>query len=197
MSIHTYKNDRGMTASTDGTRWWAGADADEASITIGELQPVSTLFTIVDGGVSDATVAKARAVFISALRKAAPTVAPSDDVERAILRAAWDDAVKFTESHEVFRVGVPLFDTKMLLVGTADALCKDMWGVTYSYCYAPDGFAYGGEVNAVVRMLQRGFPIDTQDDLHGTYTLRELSRALLAVINRDNTEWYAKKREKF
>lgn len=195
MSIHTYKNDRGMTASTDGTRWWAGAEADEATISIGELQPVSTLFPSVDGSIDHTTVAKARAVFISALRKAAPTVAPSDDVERAILRAAWDDAVKFAESHMVFGVGVPVFDTKMLLVGTVDALFKDERGSVYSYCYALDGFAYNGEVNAVVRMLQRGFPIDAKDDPHGTYTLRELSRALLAVVNRDNTEWYAKKRE--
>ena len=197
MNIHTYKNDRGMTASTDGTRWWASAEADEASISIGELQPVSTLFPSVDGSMNNTTVAKARAVFISALRKTAPTVAPSDDVERAILRMAWDDAVKFAESHEVFSVGVPIFDTKMLLVGTADALFKDERGAMYSYCYAPDGFAYCGEVNAVARMLQRGFPIDAEDDPHGTYTLRELSRALLAVVNRDNTEWYAKKREQF
>lgn len=197
MNIHTYKNDRGMTASTDGTRWWAGAEADEASISIGELQPISTLFPEPKEGVGFASVAKARCAFISALRKTAPTVAPSDDVERAILRAAWDDAVKFAESHDVFSVGVPVFDTKMLLVGTVDALCKDERGAMYSYCYAPDGFAYGGEVNAVVRMLQRGFPIDAEDDPHGTYTLRELSRALLAVVNRDNTEWYAKKREQF
>lgn len=197
MNIHTYKNDRGMTASTDGTRWWAGAEADEASISIGELQPISTLFPEPKEGVGFASVAKARCAFISALRKTAPTVAPSDDVERAILRAAWDDAVKFAESHKVFGIGVPVFDTKMLLVGTADALCKDERGTVYSYCYAPDGFAYGGEVNAVVRMIQRGFPIDAEDDLHGTYTLRELSRALLAVVNRDNTEWYAKKREQF
>ena len=197
MNIRTYKNERGMTASTDGTRWWAGAEADDASISIGELQPISTLFPEPKDGIGFAAVAKARCAFISALRKTAPTVAPSDDVERAILRAAWDDAVKFAEAHEVHSVGVPVFDTKMLLVGTADALCKDMWGVTYSYCYAPEGFAYGGEVNAVVRMLQRGFPIDAEDDPHGTYTLRELSRALLAVVNRDNTEWYAKKREQF
>lgn len=197
MNIHTYKNDRGMTASTDGTRWWAGAEADEASISIGELQPISTLFPEPKEGVGFASVAKARCAFISALRKTAPTVAPSDDVERAILRAAWDDAVKFAESHMVFSVGVPVFDTKMLLVGTADALFKDERGAVYSYCYAPEGFAYGGEVNAVVRMLQRGFPIDAEDDPHGTYTLRELSRALLAVVNRDNTEWYAKKREQF
>ena len=197
MSIHTYKNDRGMTASTDGTRWWAGADADEASISIGELQPISTLFPEPKDGIGFATVAKARCAFTSALRKTAPTVTPSDDVERAILRAAWDEAVKFAENHDVFSVGVPVFDTKMLLVGTADALFKDERGAMYSYCYAPDGFAYGGEVNAVVRMLQRGFPIDAEDDPHGTYTLRELSRALLAVVNRDNTEWYAKKREQF
>ena len=197
MSIHTYKNDRGMTASTDGTRWWAGADADEASISIGELQPISTLFPEPKDGIGFATVAKARCAFTSALRKTAPTVTPSDDVERAILRVAWDEAVKFAENHDVFSVGVPVFDTKMLLVGTADALFKDERGAMYSYCYAPDGFAYGGEVNAVVRMLQRGFPIDAEDDPHGTYTLRELSRALLAVVNRDNTEWYAKKREQF
>lgn len=196
MNIHTYKNDRGMTASTDGTRWWAGAEADVESIAIGELQPVSALFPE-PVGIGFATVAKARCAFISALRKTAPTVAPSDDVERAILRAAWDDAVKFAESHMVFSVGVPVFDTKILLVGTADALFKDERGAVYSYCYAPEGFAYGGEVNAVVRMLQRGFPIDAEDDPHGTYTLRELSRALLAVVNRDNTEWYAKKREQF
>lgn len=196
MNIHTYKNDRGMTASTDGTRWWAGAEADVESIAIGELQPVSALFPE-PVGIGFATVAKARCAFMSALRKAAPTVVPDNDAERAILRTAWDDAAKFAESHEVLGVGVPVFDTKMLLVGTADALCKDERGTVYSYCYAPDGFAYGGEVNAVVRMLQRGFPIDAEDDPHGTYTLRELSRALLAVVNRDNTEWYAKKREQF
>ena len=197
MIIHTYKNDRGMTASTDGTRWWAGAEADEASISIGELQPISTLFPEPKDDLGFAAVAKARCAFISSLRKTAPTVAPSDDVERAILRMAWDDAVKFAESHEVLGVGVPVFDTKLLLVGTADALFKDERGAMYSYCYAPDGFAYGGEVNAIVRMLQRGFPIDAEDDPHGTYTLRELSRALLAVVNRDNTEWYSKKREQF
>jgi hypothetical protein len=172
-------------------------EADEASISIGELQPISTLFPEPKDGIGFSTVAKARCAFMSALRKTAPIVAPSDDVERAILRVAWDDAVKFAESHMVFSVGVPVFDTKMLLVGTADALCKDMLGVTYSYCYAPEGFAYGGEVNAIVRMLQRGFPIGAEDDPHGTYTLRELSRALLAVVNRDNTEWYANKQNQF
>ena len=193
MSIRTYKNDRGMAASTDGTRWWAGAEADEASISIGELQPVSTLFPDADGGVSCATVAKARAVFISALRKIAPTVTPNDDVERTYLRIAWDDAVKFAESHMVFGVGVPVFDTKMLLVGTADALFKDERGDVYSYCYAPQGFAYRGEVNAVVRMLQRGLPVYAEDDPHGTYTMRELSRALIAIVTRDSSDWYREK----
>lgn len=197
MSIRIYHNSRNEAASTDGARWWIGTATDERSIALGELQPVSTLFPETDGGICHATVAKARAVFMSALRKSAPTVAPSDDAERAVLRKAWDDAMKFAESRDVFSVGVPVFDGKVLLVGTADALCEDERGAVYSYCYAPDGFAYGGEVNAAVRMLQRGLPIDAEDDPHGTYTLRELSRALLAVINRDNTEWYAKKQNQF
>lgn len=196
MSIRVYHNSRNEAASTDGVRWWSGTATDERSIALGELQPVSALFPEMDGGICHATVAKARAVFMSALRKSAPTVAPSDDAERAILRKAWDDAVKFAESHEVLGVGVPVFDGKMLLVGTADALCKDVKG-EFTYCYAPDGYRWVGEMNAVVRMLQRGLPIDVKDDPHGTYTLRELSRALLTVINRDNTEWYAKRREQF
>ena len=190
MIIRTYKNDRGMMASTDGTRWWAGEEADEASISIGELQPVSTLFPSVDGSMNNTTVAKARAVFISALRKAAPTVAPSDDVERAILRAAWDDAVKYAALTDIVGVGVPVFDTKMLLVGTADALWKDSQGIVHSYCYAPEGFAYDGEINAVVRMLHQGLPINAEDDPHGTYTMRELSRALIAIVMRDSSDWY-------
>lgn len=193
MSIHTYRNDRGMAASTDGTRWWSGAEADEASISIGELQPISTLFPEPKDGIGFATVAKARCAFISALRKTAPTVTPSDDAERAILRAAWDDATKYAESHDVFSVGVPVFDTKMLLVGTADALGKDERGAIYSYCYAPEGFAYKGEVNAVVRMLQRGFPVYAEDDPHGTYTMREFSRALIAIVTRDSSDWYREK----
>ena len=196
MSIRTYRNNRGMTASTDGTRWWASQDADDASISIGELQPVSALFPE-PAGISFATAAKARCAFMSALRKAAPTVAPDNDAERAILRAAWDDAVKFSETHDVHEVGVPVFDTNLLLVGTADALCKDGCGAVYSYCYTPNGFEYGGELNAVVRMIHRGFPVDAEDDANGTYSLRELSRALLAVVMRDSTEWYAKKRNQF
>ncbi len=196
MSIRIYHNSRYEAASTDGARWWIGTATDERSIALGELQPVSTLFPETDGGICHATVAKARAVFMSALRKSAPTVAPSDDAERAVLRKAWDDAVKFAESRDVLGVGVPVFDGKMLLVGTADALCKDAKG-EFTYCYAPEGYRWAGEVNAVVRMLQRGFPIDAEDDPHGAYTLRELSRALLAVVNRDSSEWYANKQNQF
>jgi len=196
MNIRIYHNSRNEAASTDGARWWIGTATDERSIALGELQPVSTLFPETDGGICHATVAKARAVFMSALRRSAPTVAPSDDAERAILRAAWDDATKYAESHDVFGVGVPVFDGKMLLVGTADALCNDAKG-EFTYCYAPDGYRWAGEMNAVVRMLHRGLPIDAEDDPHGTYTLRELSRALLAVINRDNTEWCANKQNQF
>ena len=196
MSIRIYHNGRNEAASTDGARWWIGTATDERSIALGELQPVSTLFPETDGGICHATVAKARAVFMSALRRSAPTVAPSDDAERAVLRKAWDDAVKFAESRNVFGVGVPVFDGKMLLVGTADALCKDAKG-EFTYCYAPDGYRWAGETNAVVRMLHRGLPIDAEDDPHGTYTLRELSRALLAVINRDNMKWYANKQNQF
>jgi len=192
MSIRTYHNSRNEAASTDGTRWWIGTATDERSIALGELQPVSTLFPETDGGICHATVVKARAVFISALRRSAPTVAPSDDAERAVLRKAWDDAVKFAGSRDVFSVGVPVFDGKRLLVGTADALCNDAKG-EFTYCYAPDGYRWAGETNAVVRMLHRGLPIDAEDDPFGAYTMRELSRALLAVVTRDQTEWYARK----
>lgn len=46
MDAKTYRNSRNETASTDGTRWWAGADADEASISLNALQPVSELFPV-------------------------------------------------------------------------------------------------------------------------------------------------------
>lgn len=193
MNIRTYHNSRNEAASTDGTRWWSGTATDERSIALGELQPVSTLFPGVDGGICHATVAKARAVFISALRKSAPTVAPSDDAERAVLHKAWDDATKFAALQNVFDVGVPVFDTKMLLVGTADALCKDERGAIYSYSYAPDGYRWAGEVNAVVRMLQRGLPVYAEDDPFGTYSMRELSRALIAIVTRDSSDWYREK----
>lgn len=189
----TFYNSRNEAASTDGARWWIGTATDERSIALGELQPVSTLFPETDGGVCHATVVKARAVFMSALRRSAPTVAPSDDAERAILRKAWDDATEFAALQNVFDVGVPVFDAKLLLVGTADALCKDERGVVYSYCYAPDGFAYKGEVNAVVRMLQRGFPVYAEDDPFGTYSMCELSRALIAIVTRDSSDWYREK----
>lgn len=188
----TFYNSRNEAASTDGARWWSGTATDERSIALGELQPVSTLFPETGEGIVHATVAKARAVFMSALRKSAPTVAPSDDAERAVLRKAWDDAVKFAESHDIFSVGVPVFDGKMLLIGTADALCKDAKG-EFTYCYAPDGYRWAGETNAVVRMLHQGLPIDAEDDPHGTYSVRELSRALLAVVTRDSSDWYREK----
>ena len=89
----TFYNSRNEAASTDGARWWVGTATDERSIALGELQPVSTLFPEADGGICHATVAKARAVFMSALRRSAPTVAPSDDAERAVLRREYIDSV--------------------------------------------------------------------------------------------------------
>ena len=194
MNIKTFHNSRGETASTDGKCWWSGADSDEATIAINALQPISALFPAQDGlQVVQGVVQKARAVFISALRKAEPNVTPADDMERAILRQAWDDAMAFAESHTIHAAGVPVFDCKMLVVGTADAVVKSDDGTLYTYCYFPANAQWRGETNALVRLLFRGFPIDAADDSHGFYTLAELARGVTALAYRHETEWYAER----
>ena len=192
MNIKTFHNTRGETASTDGKRWWSGADSDEATIAINALQPISALFHAQeDLQVAQGVVQKARAVFISALRKAAPNVTPADDMERAILRKAWDDATSFAEERTIHAAGVPVFDCKMLVVGSADAVVKSDDGTLYTYCYFPAGAQWRGETNALVRLLFRGFPIDATDDPRGCYTLAELARGVTALAYRHETEWYA------
>lgn len=198
MEMHTYRNPRGETASTDGARWWAGTSRDETSIKVDALQPVSELFPppVEGSGVMPpALVAKARSVFISALRKTAPTVAPADDIERSVLRRAWNDAQAFACGHCVVNAGVPVFMYRLMVVGTADALIGEQDGSVWTYCYFPGGTEWGAETNAIVRLLHAGFPIDCADDPHGCYTLRELCRATIALMNRDTTPWAAKHRE--
>lgn len=192
--MKTFKNNRGETASTDGKRWWIGMDSDEATIAINALQPISALFPAQEGlQVAQGVVQKSRAVFISALREAAPNVTPVDDAERAILRQAWDNATAFAESHTIHAAGVPVFDCKMLVVGTADAVVKSDCGTLYTCCYFPAGAQWHGETNALVRLLFRGFPIDATDDPHGFYTLAELARGVTALAYRHETEWYAER----
>lgn len=193
MNIKTFHNTRGETASTDGKRWWSGADSDEATIVLNELQPVSELFQCPPEDL--ATVVKARSVFISALRKTAPTVKPDNYLENAVLRDAWDDATDFASSHDIIAAGQPVFDCKQMLVGTADAIVRTEDGVhNYTYCYAPNGYRWRGEMNAVVRILSNGLPIDCCDDPFGTYTLRELARAISAVATSRETSWYVNHR---
>lgn len=185
--LKTFHNTRNEAASTDGARWWSGSDTDETSIALNRLQPASELFPD-----PNPIVAKARSVFISALRQIAPAVEPQDDAERVVFRKAWDDAVAFAAAHRVVRTGVPVFDCKLEVVGTADAIVEDEAGAAYSYVYSPDGWEWGGEMNALARMLYAGFPIPCADDGFGCFTLRNLSRAVTALLIRDRTPWYAK-----
>ena len=158
MSIRTYHNNRNEAASTDGRIWWRGTSTDATTIALEELQPVSALLPA-NANIPQATVAKARAVFISALRKVAPTVAPDDDAERAILHKAWDDATAFAASHMVIAIGKPVFDHHLCVVGTADAVCSAQNqsqssadaapSASISFCYAPDGYEFAGELNAL------------------------------------------------
>lgn len=184
--LKTFRNSRNETASTDGVRWWSGLDADETSIALNLLQPASELFPD-----PDLIAPKARSVFISALRQSAPSVSPADDAERAIFRKAWDDATEFTAAHRVVKTGVPVFDCKLGVVGTADAIVEDEAGAAYSYVYSPEGWEWGGEMNVLARMLYAGFPIRCTDDRFGCFTLRNLSRAVMALLIRDRTPWYA------
>lgn len=192
--IRTYRNNRNETASTDGARWWSGSDTDEATIVLHELQPISALLpeSTEPTAVTAELAAKARKVFISALRQSAPSVSPADDAERAIFRKAWDDATAFAATHDIIATGQPVFDCGLMVVGTADAIVRETNGTAYSFCYAPDGYGFAGETNALVNILHGGYPIPCADDSHGRYSLRELSRAIMALLIRDRTPWYAK-----
>lgn len=183
--MKTYRNSRNETATTDGARWWSGSDTDETTVALNALQPVSTLFPGVD-----ASVTKARAVFISCLRKAAPNVTPSSDAEREIFRKAWDDASSFSEGRVVVAAGRPLFDCKLMLVGTADAIVLGEDGICYTYCYSPEGYEWAGETNAIASILWRGLPVACEDDPHGHYTVCNLARAIQAIVTRHDTAWY-------
>ena len=76
--------------------------------------------------------------------------------------------------------------------------------ISLAYSHTPDYFQYASKALAeMVRQCPRPLfadgssSLDAEDDANGTYSLRELSRALLAVVMRDSTEWYAKKRNQF
>ena len=145
-----------------------------------------------DANIPQATVAKARAVFISALRKSAPTVAPDDDAERAILRKAWDDATAFAASRFVIAVGKPVFDHHLCVVGAADAVCGSDIG-SATYCYAPDGYEFAGELNALTRILYNGLPNTPTECPFGHYDIHAYCRAVAALVMRDQTEWHKRK----
>lgn len=193
MSIKVYHNSRNEAASTDGRIWWRGTATDATTIALEELQPVSALLPA-NANIPQATVAKARAVFISALRKVAPTVAPDDDAERAILRKAWDDATTFAASRMVIGVGKPVFDHHLCVVGAADAVCdSDIGSVTY--CYAPDGYEFAGELNALTRILYNGLQNAPTECPFGHYDIHAYCRSVVALVMRDQTEWHRRKME--
>jgi len=197
MSIKVYHNSRNEAASTDGRIWWRGTATDAASIALEELQPVSALLPA-DANIPQATVAKARAVFISALRKAAPTVAPSDDAERTILRKAWDDAQAFAASHMVIAIGKPVFDHHLCVVGTADVVYDPRSAAAapsaaISFCYAPDGYEFAGELNALTRIFYNGLPNTPTECPFGHYDTHAYCRAVTLLVLRDQTEWHKRK----
>lgn len=191
MNIKSFRNSRNEIASTDGARWWMGDDSDEMSIALNALQPVSALFSDCEDSIVSAQVAaKARSAFISSLRRSAPSVTPANDAERAIMRKAWDDATAFAASHRVLKSGVPVFDCRQMLVGTVDAIVEHADGASYSFVYAPAGWKWGGEMNAVTRILFCGLPICCCDDPYGCFSLCELACALNAVAMSRETDWY-------
>lgn len=194
MNIKTFRNSRNETASTDGVRWWSGSDTDETTISLHELQPISALLpeSPEPTAVTAELAAKSRKVFIAALRQSAPSVSPADDMEREIFRKAWDDATAFASAHDIIATGQPVFDCGLMVVGTADAIVRATDGTAYSFCYAPDGYEWAGETNALVNILHGGYPIPCADDSHGRYSLREFSHAIMALLIRDRTPWYAK-----
>lgn len=194
--IKTFHNTRNETASTDCRIWWRGTSTDATSIALEELQPASALLpqpAHASNAIAQATVAKARAVFISALRKTAPTVAPDDDAERAVLRKAWDDATEFALSHKVISIGQPVFDAHLMVVGTADAVFEPETSGSITYCYAPDGCEFVRELNALVRILHDGLPNAPTECPCGLYDLRSYCRAVTALVLRDQTEWHKRK----
>lgn len=190
MNFKIFYNSRNEAACTDGARWWAGTDSDETTIKLRAMQPASELFPN-----PDPIVPKARSVFISALRRTAPAVSPGSDAERAVFHKAWDDATAFAAAHCVVRTGIPVFDHALGVIGTADAIVAADAGAEHPYVYVPDGWEYGGEMNALTQILFCGFPIDCADDPFGRYTLRNLSRAIMALLIRDRTPWYVKHME--
>lgn len=195
MQIQTFKNSRGELASYDGEHWWYGDDPQCASRIIFALQPASALFPE-DGLFKPATIAKARSVFISCLRRVAPKAVPDDDAEKAVLRDAWDAAAKFGAEHQVKATGVPIFDKGLAVIGSADAMIVD--GLTqtyYPYCYFPPGYKYGKAQNALARMLYAGLPISCEDDPHGLYATRDLATAVMALVLRERTKWFAEHAE--
>jgi hypothetical protein len=191
--MKTYKNSRGEIAATNGPVWWAVDPAlpttaeDDVTVKLNTLQPVSSLFPE-----SPCPTAKARRVFVSALREELANVTPQDDAERDILRQAWDDARSFAEAHkgDIVGIGSPVFSCKLRLVGAADVVLSAEDGTRYTYCYAPASDTWRGEMNAIVRILHNGFPIECADDPHGTFTLANLTRATNAIVTREDTEWY-------
>lgn len=201
MSIKVYHNSRNEAASTDGRIWWRGTATDATTIALEELQPVSELLPK-DANIAQATVAKARAVFISALRKTAPKVEPSDDAERAILRKAWDDAQAFAEAHHILAIGKPVFDHHLCVVGTADVVYAPDQGsaaaapsAAIAYCYAPDGYEFAQELNALVRILHNDLDYTPNECPYGHYDLRAYSRAVTLLVLRDQTAWHRRKME--
>lgn len=191
--MKTYRNSRNETASTDGLRWWKGDDPDDTSIALNLLQPVSALLPEPPeqtAYMSCELAAKARKVFISALRQSAPSVTPADDAERAIFRKAWDAATEFAAAHDIIATGQPVFDCRLMVVGTADAIVRATDGAAYSFCYAPDGYEWAGETNALVNILHGGYPVPCADDAHGRYTLREFSHAIMALLIREQSPWF-------
>ena len=199
MSIKVYHNNRNEAASTDGRIWWRGTATDATTIAMEELQPVSALLPA-NANIPQVTVAKARAVFISSLRKTAPKVEPSDDAERAILRKAWDDAQAFAEVHHILAIGKPVFDHHLCVVGTADVVYAPDQGsaaaapsAAITYCHSPSGYEFAQELNALVRILHDGLQAALPTCPFGDYSLHAYSRAVTMLVLRDQTAWHRRK----
>ena len=87
MEFMTYTNGRGEKATTDGLRAWRGEDADDTTILIEALQPLSTIYPKASESDADAN---AHLIAVDCILGRAPSIQPDDDAERLVFRSVWN-----------------------------------------------------------------------------------------------------------
>jgi hypothetical protein len=122
----------------------------------------------------------------------------SNHTHAAALAAKWDDAQAFAVSHMVIAIGKPVFDHHLCVVGTADVVYDPRSAAAapsaaISFCYAPDGYEFAGELNALTRILYNGLPNTPTECPFGHYDIHAYCHAVALLVLRDQTEWHRRK----